>query len=113
MSTLTPLPAPVRIHWVRAWIALAGLAGLMVAADPASGRPYVSETGSRILVDNGRVSFRVNKSNARVDSLQLDGKELLGNGGHLYFDANTSRGLLEARRRRLRREAGLGLHRWW
>ena len=57
-------------------------------ANAAGAVPTVTETGSAITVDNGLLSFRVDKSDGSVDSLKLGGQELLGGGGILYQDAN-------------------------
>ena len=50
--------------------------------------PTVTETGSAITVDNGLLSFQVDKSDGSISSLVLGGQELLGGGGILYQDAN-------------------------
>src|SRR6266542_330015 len=63
------------------------------ASSPASGTGSVSwsETATGIAVANQYVRLRLTKATGAVDSLQLDGQELLGNGGSAYFDLDGSR----------------------
>ncbi len=45
--------------------------GALLCARGAPAAPTVNQTGSSITVDNGLLSFRVNKSGGRVDSIVL------------------------------------------
>lgn len=50
--------------------------------------PTVTNSSSRITVDNGLTAFEVNKSNGRVDSLTLGGQQLVGGAARGYFSSN-------------------------
>ena len=78
----------MRVLLSAATVAAATTVALLAAGPAAAATPTVTETGSSITVDNGLLSFRVEKGDGSISSLVLDGQELLGGGGFLYQDAN-------------------------
>jgi rhamnogalacturonan endolyase len=74
---------------------LIGLSGSFVslakpAAAAATATTCATDTTTAITATNGLVAFTLSKSSGQITSLQVHGKELLGNGGVAYWDMNDS-----------------------
>jgi len=55
-----------------------------------SATPTVLDSATHTIIDNGITHFEVDKNDGHLSSLRLNGQELLGCGGRVYFDANSN-----------------------
>jgi rhamnogalacturonan endolyase len=62
---------------------------LMIQGDQPAPPVVLTDNGSTVSLDNGRISAIFTKSNGECTTLTHAGKNLLANGGRLYLDSNS------------------------